>query len=521
MQKSAIANDSGATKSPWMSKRVANRDIPLGDLSECDVCVIGAGISGLSAAYFLARDGKRVIVLDDGPIGGGETGRTTAHLASALDDRFTRLESLHGEKGARLAARSHSRAIDRIDAISSIEQIDCQFKRVEGYLFNPSGRELLDLEKELAAVQRAGLRAELVERAPIIGFETGKAIRFENQAQFHPLVYLEGLAHALEKGGGRIVTGIHVEKIEEEGGCRVITDGGKVINAAFVVVATNAPINSMVELPMKQAAYRSYAISMVVPRAQIAPGLYWDTEDPYHYVRLMDAPRDDGADLLIVGGEDHKTGQEDDGHDRFDKLEAWARERFPMAAEVSHRWSGQVLEPVDGLGFAGLTPGSQRVFLISGDSGHGLTHGTLGGELVSDLILGRKNEWATLYDPSRKTLRALGTFASEGANTFAQYADLLKGSDEKSIDDIPRGAGAVMRRGLKQIAVYRDQGGECHERSAICPHLGAVVAWNHAERSWDCPCHGSRFDPMGRVIAGPAVADLEPLDDPAKQPTGT
>ncbi|MGK2963622.1 MAG: FAD-dependent oxidoreductase [Gemmatimonadaceae bacterium] len=480
-----------------------------------NVCIVGAGIAGMSTAYMLARAGRAVIVIDDGQVGGGETGRTTAHITAALDDTYHRIEKHHGEDGARLAAESHNAAISRIESIASQEDIDCDFERVDGYLFLSSGGDRRELEKELEATHRAGLHeTEIVERAPIDFWDTGPALRFPRQAQFHPLKYLGGVTRAFLRDGGQIFTATHAEKIEDGEPCRVTTSDGFVISADHVVVATNTPVNDWVILHTKQSAYRTFVIGGRVPRGSVPRGLYWDTGDPYHYIRLqeVDARIDPAGldDILIVGGEDHKTGQEDDAEERFRRIEEWTRERFPMMKSVDFKWSGQVMEPMDYLGFIGRNPGTdQHIYIATGDSGNGITHGTIAGMLLSDIILGRRNPWQKLYDPSRKTLRAAGEFLKENINVAAQYVDWAKQGDVGSSEEIAPGSGAVIRRGATKVAVFRDDQGEIHERSAVCTHLYCIVSWNSGERTWDCPCHGSRFDPYGNVVNGPAITPLE------------
>jgi glycine/D-amino acid oxidase-like deaminating enzyme/nitrite reductase/ring-hydroxylating ferredoxin subunit len=342
----------------------------------------------------------------------------------------------------------------------------------------------------------------------------GPALRFRNQAQCHPLRYVHALADAVERRGGRIYGNTHASRIEGGDTPRVETAGGEVVTARAVVVATNTPVNDRVAIHTKQAPYRSYVIAARVPAGSVPHVLLWDTPDPYHYVRLQRASPDPAHNFLIVGGEDHKTGQADDHERRFGALEAWARERFPMIAEVPLRWSGQVMEPVDGLAFIGRNPGEDNVYVATGDSGNGMTHGAIAGMLLCDLILGRGNAWATLYEPSRKTLRAAPEFARENLNVVGQYADLVAPGDVDSADDIAPGAGAIVRRGLHQVAAYRDDAGMLHEHSAVCTHLGCVVAWNGTERSWDCPCHGSRFHPVdGHVLNGPANVPLARADE--------
>lgn len=489
-----------------------------------DVCVVGAGISGLTTAYLLLKEGRQVVVLENVQIGGGMTGRTTAHLMSALDDRFYKLENLFGKEGSAMAAQSHRAAIDKIEKIINDEQIACDFERLDGYLFAAPERSIEEIEQEYAAASRAGFDVDLVARAPILDFDTRLALRFANQGQFHPLKYLTGLAQAVQEMGGKIYTDTHVNEVTGGRLCTVKTDQGVIVTASQVVVATNAPINNRFELPLKQAGYMTYAIGALIPRDSVSKALFWDTLEDYHYVRVAEASSDVTGDMnsaeqiLIIGGEDHKAGQANDADKRYAALEQWARERFPMMKEVVYQWSGEVMEPVDSLGYIGKNPQDyDNVFIATGDSGTGMTHGTIAGILLTDLILGRANEWQNLYDPSRKVLASLSEFAKESLNTNAQYMDWLAPSDVNSVDDIPRGEGAVMRDGMKKIAVYRDEHGELHECSAACSHLAGVVHWNSSEKTWDCPCHGSRFDAYGAVIQGPASTDLAPAHQEKKQ----
>ena len=282
------------------------------------------------------------------------------------------------------------------------------------------------------------------------------------------------------------------------------------------MVATNSPVNDRYVIHTKQAAYMTYVIGARVPRGSVTRALYWDTPNPYHYIRVESVRGDQNEhDVLIVGGEDHKTGQADDANKRFAALERWTRARFPMIEEVEFQWSGQVMEPVDSLAFIGRNPMDElNVFIATGDSGNGMTHGTIAGILLTDLISGRENAWETLYDPTRKTLRALPKFAQENLNVAAQFTDLVTAGDVDSLDEIKPGQGAIIRRGSKKVAVYRDEAGAIHQRSAVCVHLGCVVDWNSKEKTWDCPCHGSRYAADGKVFQGPANSDLPPVDEP-------
>lgn len=510
--------DPAHTTSNWMRDVSAYARDPLTQDTTVDVAVVGAGIAGLSVAYFLTRRGLKVAVLDNGPVGGGETQRTTAHLSNAIDDRYLQIEKLHGEVGSRLAAESHSAAIDAIERIVEDHSIACAFRRLDGYLFCAPGDSEELLVHEMEAAHRAGLAGvELVRSVPGLPFPIGPSLRFPRQATFHPLHYLHGLADAVEGRGGQIFTYTHVEHIEAGERPSVRTARGLTVTARAVVVATNTPINDRVAVHTKQAAYRTYAIGALVPRGYVPDALFWDTMDPYHYVRLSEPPaRSAGAaeqSLLIVGGEDHRTGHTSDHVERYARLETWVRDRFPAIGEIVCRWSGQVMESVDGLGLIGPSPlGADNVYIATGDSGMGMTHGTIAGMLLADLVTGQPNEWSALYDPRRKPLRAAPEFARENLSTLAQYSDWLTRSDVKSLEEIEPGRGAIIRDGLSKVAVYRDDHGNVHRCSATCTHLGCVVQWNESEKTWDCPCHGSRFDRFGKVISGPAKEDLGAAD---------
>lgn len=480
-----------------------------------DVCIVGAGIAGLGIALALVRQGVDVLVLDQGPIGGGQTARTTAHLASAVDDRYYLLERRFGREGARLVADSHAAAIDAIEANVLGLELACDFRRVDGYLFAPPDGSPRELARELDAARRAGLVCEEADLAPL-PFDTGRCLRFANQAEVHPLSYLRGLAEAIVARGGRICTGRHVTAIR--GGIEVEVElaDGRIVRAAAAVDATNSNITSRFALPIREAAYRTYVIALAVAPGYVPHALYWDTAEPYHYVRV--ARGDDDREVLLVGGEDHRVGQGDPAA-RFPHLEAWARERFPAAEEVVARWSGQIIEPADGLAYIGAVPGEPRVYVVTGDSGNGLTHGTIASLVLPDLIFGREHPWAELYAPARTRLHGLGNLAAEAARSNVPYTDWLRPGDVESLDDILPGHGATIRRGLHVIAAYRDPNGNCQLRNARCPHMSGVVRWNDVEQTWDCPCHGSRFDPYGHVLNGPAPTDLSASPADFEQPT--
>lgn len=509
---------SGTNLSYWLDSTEQLKFEKLTQDISADVAVIGAGISGITTAYCLIKSGKSVVVLEDGYVGSGETGRTTAHLVNALDDFYHEIEKYHGEEGAKYAAESHSSAIDFIEKVVQEENIDCDFKRLNGYLFLHPTDKKKTLEDELDATNKFGIHTEMLDGTPGIPLENGPCLMFPGQGQFHVLKYLNGITRAFIRLGGKVFTESRATDIQQ-GSVKV---NGYKVTAGHVVVATNTPVNDLFAMHTKQAPYRTYVIGAKIRKEHLEPALWWDTGDhdskwitmPYNYVRTQDL--DDQYYLLIHGGADHKTGQADDENipeeNRYKKLEEWLRKRFPKMEEIIYRWSGQVMEPVDVMAYIGKNPGDENVYIVTGDSGNGMTHGTIAGILLTDIINGRKNPWEKLYSPSRITLKVTQDWIIENANVGKQYADWLDAGDIQSLEDLNPGDGAILNSGLKKIAVYRNEQGDVHSYTAVCPHLGCVVQWNKEEKSFDCPCHGSRFTCDGTVINGPASVNLEPVD---------
>jgi glycine/D-amino acid oxidase-like deaminating enzyme/nitrite reductase/ring-hydroxylating ferredoxin subunit len=514
------------SKSLWMQTADLQRPAPLTEDARADIVIVGAGMAGLSAAYELSRAGRSVIVLDRGPLAGGMSARTSAHLASQFDDYYHRHIHLRGEDETRRYYESQAAAIDRIEAVQRDEGIDCDFRRLDGFLFLAPGDDPMLLEHEIASCHRIGFSdVAWAERAPIPGIDTGRCLRFPRQARFHPLRYLNGLVRCIRRDGGRLFADTPVNGIVEQGGQAVIsTATGATVRAGSAIVATNAPINDWIAIHTKQAPYRTYVLAARVPRGTVTDALYWDTPDPYHYVRLQPgaaaAGGSGGDDFLIVGGEDHKTGEASDMEERFARLEAWTRRCFPAAGAVAHRWSGQVMEPVDHAPLIGRNHGNEHIYVSTGDSGEGLTTGAVAGMLLRDLILGRDNRWGRAYEPQRVTLGAVGEYVRENATVAANFTEYVRPGELASCDALRPGHGAVIRQGGRKVAAYRDESGQLHLRSAICSHAGCIVHWNDFEQCWDCPCHGSQFSIDGEPINGPALTPLSEIAPAAESGGG-
>lgn len=506
------------TQSYWEDTASVSRYPPLDRNLTVDVVVIGAGITGLTAAYLLKRSGHTVAVIDRRRCGGVDSGLTTAHVTCVTDVDLSALVKTFGRDHARAVWDAGLAAIDQIDRIVSAEDIDCEWTwvpgykhlRVDGGTASPADVTHLREEAELAA--SLGFDARFVEAVPFFGVP---GVEYGGQAKFHPRKYLAALAKAIDGGGSHVFE--HTESAAVCDDPLSVSAGGHTITCGFIVIATHTPLMgktntaSALGLQTKLYLYTSYVLGGRLPKGTVPEALYWDTADPYHYLRI-DRHRD--FDYAIVGGQDHKTGQESDTAACYRALEATARRLMP-AFDVTHRWSGQVVETNDGLPFIGET--SSRQFAATGYAGNGMTFGTLTGMMADDRLNGRRNPWTDLFDPGRTKIRG-GTWDYLKENIDYPYyliRDWLAGPDATSLRAVRRGEGKIVEIAGEKVAVYRSDKGATTLLSPVCTHLGCNVAWNAAEQTWDCPCHGSRFTPTGKVLAGPAEDPLPPVPNPS------
>ncbi|KAG9500508.1 hypothetical protein J7337_008988 [Fusarium musae] len=517
---------SGATDS--FSK--LNQDI------EADVCVIGAGIGGISTAYELVTRGCEVVLLEARQVLSGETGRTSGHLTNDLDDGYTEISKKHGDEGARIAAESHAWGRDRVGEISKMLGIECEYRKLPAYEVSQYSTEqakehedeMNELRKEEAAQRKFGIDARFDESLTVRGWDGAIDQRggliVKDQATFHPTKYLNGVLKWLKaQPNFRCFDQTRVMSVEEKGieilgignkSVTVSTADGQTVKCSNAVEATCIPLQKLSVIAQMEFM-RSYCIAARVPKGAIEDCLLYDQAEEYKYIRLTAC--DDEYDYLVVGGCDHKVGQEDTTTE-FGELEKWTRERFSQVKSVDYRWSGQIFEPVDFMQFVGKNQGNDHIYIITGDSGDGLTHGVLAGRLIADEIDGIKNPWADVYSPKRiaSMVKSLPSMIAHDVQINAQYKRFLQ-SDITDIEDLGRGMGGVLNKaGSKPIAVYKDEDGNVKQYSALCPHMKGVVCWNTTEKSFDCPVHGSRFSREGICVMGPSKGNLDPVDEAGK-----
>ena len=479
-----------------------------------DVVIVGGGITGVSSACLLKRAGRRVVLLERHRCGQLDTGNTTAHLTCVTDRPLRKLADTLGRDHAQAVWDAGLSAIDQIHDLVGEAGIECDLARVPGYYHAAiSGQtdERADLQRQAEIANELGFPAEYQESVPLFG---RPGVRFPNQAVFHPLKYLAGLLQSIPGDDSHVFERTEADHFESDGDRVRVHAGRFSVACERVVIATHAPISGLkgmlgaTLLQSKIAPHTTYAIAARVPARSVPRACYWDTSDPYYFLRL--APAGPGSDLAIFGGLDHKTGQAADSVERFARLENTLREYVP-AATVEFRWSGQVMESHDGLPLIGWA--AEQQFVATGYAGNGMTFGTLAAMMTRDAICGRKNPWSELFDPKRTTLKG-GTwnYLRENADyPYYMIKDRLTRSESISPEALPRGTGRILVLDRRRVAVYRDAEGRLTLRSPVCTHMGCIVHWNEAESTWDCPCHGSRFRPSGEVLAGPAETPLDPI----------
>lgn len=492
----------------WFAERKGSPFARLDHDLDVEVLVIGGGIAGVTAAYLLSGQGRSVALLERGRIGGLNTGHTTAHLTYMTDTRLSDLIATFSRKEARMAWEAGQAAIDLIEENVRRHAIDCEFRRVAGFLVASEQCDLAEesalLQQEAMVARQMGFDAYYLDSAPVTD---RPGMCFEHQAKFHPLRYLDALAREAAKQGAKIFEDTEVTRFDEGS----VIAGGRTVKFRQVFIATHVPLQGEGGLvgsalfQTKLALYSSYAVRARLPGDALPEFIWSDTADPFYYLRIE---KDGEGFSCVFGGEDHKTGMEAHTENRYQNLER-ELERILPGAKVTHRWCGQIVETVDGLPYIGRTSDSQ--WLATGFSGNGMTFGTVAGMMVRDGISGKGGDWEKLFDPGRKSASALAEYLRENKDyPVRMICDRMK-VEECDPTTLAPGTGKVLEHEGERIAAYRDAQGNLTQCSAVCPHLGCIVAWNETEQTWDCPCHGSRFHATGELLAGPAEKGLEPL----------
>jgi glycine/D-amino acid oxidase-like deaminating enzyme/nitrite reductase/ring-hydroxylating ferredoxin subunit len=503
---------SGKPTSYWVDSTPETTHPQLDRDLSVDVAVVGGGMLGITAALMLKRQGAKVALLEGGRLAGGVTAYTTAKVSSSHGVHYMPVTKSFGEDGARSYAQAQEVALERMADYVEELGIDCDWRRKPSYIYSVDPKERERIEGEYEACKKAGLPVALVDEAPELPFPIVAAVRYDNQAEFHPRKYLLGLAREIPGDGCEVFERSRVVSASDGDSGKVTTAEGYTVTANDVIVATHFPFMDRGLYFARQHPERSYALGVWVDDHQVE-GMYLSTESPSHTMRSI--PTEQG-EMLLVGGESHKVGQADE-EERYAKLEGWAREHWNVR-EVAYRWSTQDAMPVDGVPFIGkLNPGAKSFWVGTGFRKWGLTNGTAAATILSEAIAGREVPYAHVFDSTRVgPLSGAKELIKENVNVGRRFfQDHLSRPDEREAGDLAPGEGGTVRQGTKKIGAYRDESGTLHTVSTVCTHLGCAVVWNGAETSWDCPCHGSRYHYDGTVLEGPAVKDLKPaeLDD--------
>jgi glycine/D-amino acid oxidase-like deaminating enzyme/nitrite reductase/ring-hydroxylating ferredoxin subunit len=478
---------------------------PLTRKATFDAVVIGGGITGLTAALLLKQEGMKVAVLEAGRIASGATGYTTAKVTALHGLIYQELVDRHGRERAEAYASANAAAIEQIASMIEKLGIACEFERANAYTWAETSDGVERLRREVDACRAVGLPAELVTETPL-PFPVMAAVRLGRQGMFHPRAYCMGLAAAVHGGKGRVYENARVAEVEEKQRVVHVKAEKVTLSTSNVVVATQIPFMGDGNFYAKEYPYRAYAVAARV--ADGAPdGMFISTETPTRSVRPYGSSR---TRWVVVSGESHKVGQDPDPDDHYEAIETWARERLPGIEAIDHRWSAEDFITMDGMPYVGrITPDHRRVFVATGFRKWGMTNGTAAAHIITDAIMGRDNPWAEAFDATRTRPRqSARRFVTQNVNVAKQFAGKYL-SSESALEQVAPGTGEIVDASGESMAVYRDDSGVPHALSSECTHLGCEVAWNAAERSWDCPCHGSRFGTDGRVLQGPANQDLE------------
>ncbi len=473
-----------------------------------DCLIVGGGITGLTAAVLLQNEGYNTIVADANTIGFGTTGGTSAHINTFADTNYKEAASAFGEEGAKLFAEAINEGFDLIRSNIDKYKIDCDFETKPGFVYAETDKELSFLEDMFEGAVKVGVPVEYIEDVPT-PVKYIKALKWDGQAQFHPVKYLKGLQEAYIAAGGVIAENTLVEGVTNEDGVLIAKTSENAYRARNVIYATHMPPNINV-INFEAAPYRSYVVAVKLKSDAYPDALVYDCQEPYHYIRTHVI---DGEKLLLVGGADHKTGH-GDPEKAFADLEEYIRKYYDVAS-VEYQWSSQYYIPADGFPYIGQLPfAADGIFCASGYNGNGMMLGSIAGKILSDLVSKRSSKYEKAFSPARiKPIDSFTEFVKENADVAYRFvADRFNVDEIDTLKDLPNDTGKVVEVDGKKVAAYRDEQGKIHVLNPVCTHAGCIVAWNGEEKSWDCPCHGARYDINGKVLTGPTTRDLPAIN---------
>lgn len=496
---------SGKPVSFWLDS-TAKTAYPMMENVTVDVAIVGAGIAGITAAYLLKKAGKTVALIEAQQVAASTSGHTTAKVTSLHQLIYADLIDRIGEDQARLYGESNQAGVEFVASTIEKEGIDCDFQRQDSYTFAKNQDNLEKIQKEYDAAIKLGLPAEFVTETTL-PFDIAGAVKFTNQAQFHVRKYLLHLANTIPGDDSYVFEQSRVQTVEEGTPCKVFANG-TTLQATDVLLTTHLPIMDLGLFFAKSYPQRSYIIGAKIDPDQAPEGMYIGVGKNYHSIRTT--PTEDGSLLLLIGGGGHKVGEKSETEESYQELERYAHSHFGIE-QIDYRWSSQDYKSFDRLPYIGkLTPANNHIYVATGFSLWGMSKGTMAGMILADLVQGKTNLWANLYDSLRATPFVTQESIKNNLDVGMHWVgDRLKGITDWSTDDVQPGEGKLITLKGEKVGVYKDEAGKITAVSATCPHLGCIVNWNSAEKSWDCPCHGGRFTYGGKVIQSPPVKDLE------------
>ncbi len=508
---SEIALRDGSNDSPWQAGpagSVIPKNATLLKDVVYDAVIIGGGITGITTALLLQSAGRQCLIAEAYTIGFGTSGGTSAHINTFADTTYKEAESAFGKEGAELFAAAINEGFSIIRENIKAHRVSCDFEEKKGYVYAEDDKQVDELQDIHGGIANVGLQVRYTKNVPT-PIQYKKAIELDGQAQFHPFKYIAGLLKAYLKAGGILLENASVTKVDSRDDSHVVRAGTFSIRTKNVTYATHIPPGMNI-FSLRCAPYRSYVLGVTLTDNNYPDALVYDMQEPYHYFRTHEL---DGKKCLIAGGNDHKTGH-DDPEQAFADLEKYVRKHYKVK-NVDYRWSSQYYVPVDGFPYIGQMPGQDKgIYCATGYNGNGMMLGSIAGKILTDLIVDGKSKYEKIFDPGRiKPMAGFKEFISENADVAYQFvASRFKAHEVDFLKRVQKDTGKLVEFDGRQIAVYRDAEGNIHALNPVCTHAKCIVNWNSEEKSWDCPCHGARYDIDGNVLNGPADKGLEQIN---------